>query len=276
MDPPPGLAARTVQRVFRASSPEPWVPAPSGPWRLTDLSIAAGILMTISLILLPAINESRRSRSMIECKYNMRAIGVALASYSENHSGFLPFYSNSGPLGVAGIYAPLLLEYQFVTDRSMFFCPGARLCSRADVRDDATIPTLSELRHAQDQIGQLEKLLKFAGGSFGSLLGHMEQGKYQAPNVHRISGQSILVDRPRRADEGEIDIRNSNSQNHGGRGQNALCRDGSVRFFCEPRECPSCDEFFVNRDNRVEPGRTSDDAVFGTSETKISPQNTQF
>jgi len=117
-------------------------------------------------------------------------------------------------------------------------------------------------------------LLKSVGGGYGSLLGHMDSGRYQAPNLRRIGGQSILVDRPCRPEEGEVS--RSNSHNHGGHGQNALCRDGSVRFFSRPRECPNCDQFFVNQLNCVGPGLNMFDQVFVVSETRICPECEKF
>ena len=267
VDPPVGLADRTIRRVMWLRQPEPWTAPPSTSWRLTDLAIAASILLVISLIILPAINESRQQRQVVECGNNLRRLGVALGSYAEKFSGYLPFYSTSGPYGVAGIQAALLLETQMVTDRSTFVCPSSR-------DDVAGIYSLSELRQFEDDLNRLNSVLRASGGSYGSLLGFREAGEYRAPSIARMSGLSMSVDRGRRPSEG--DVGHSNSPNHGGHGQNALCRDGSVKFFCQPKECPGCDEFYVSLRNRVEPGRNANDAVFGPSEARISNDADQF
>ncbi len=267
LEPPHGLAERTVRRVMWLRRPEPWCAAPTTQWRLTDLAIAASILLAMSVIILPALNESRQQRSIVECSHNMRNLGVALESYAEKHGNYLPFYSNSGPLAVAGIYAPILLESQFVSDRSMFVCP-----STGD--SAAAIPTLSEMRLAQHDIAKLSSLVRSAGGSYGSLLGFMEDGVYRASRIDRLAGQSLLVDSPSRSADGNL--RHSNSPNHEGRGQNALCRDGSVRFFSHPKECPECDFFYVSLGNRVEPGWNPSDLVFGSSEARIGEDSEQF
>jgi hypothetical protein len=217
--------------------------------------------------MLPAINESRQQRAMIECKNNLRAIGVALENYGDKHGGYLPFYGTEGPLGIAGIYAPILLESQFVTDRSVFVCQGS-----GDTRTG--IHSLGELRAAQADIEHLSGMLRSVGGSYGSLLGFKERGVYQSPRRDRLGGQSILVDRPRRPDEG--DVGHSNSPNHGGSGQNVLFRDGSVRFLCHPRECPGCDELFVSLGNRVEPGWNEKDQVFAPSDARLCVESEQF
>src|SRR5262245_10012605 len=142
VDPPSDLVQRTVRRVLENRKPEPCVVAPQGQWRLTDLAIAAGILIAISTVMLPAINESRQQRGIVDCRNNLRTIGVALENYNGKHGGYLPFYATQGPLGIAGIYAPILIESQFVSDRSVFVCQGA-----GDTV--AGIHSLSELRAAQ-------------------------------------------------------------------------------------------------------------------------------
>jgi len=267
VDPPGGLADRTIRRVMWLRQPEPWAAPPSTSWRLTDLAIAASILLVISVIILPAINESRQQRQIVECSNNLRTLGVALGSYAEKFSGYLPFYSTSGPYGVAGIQAALLLETQMVTDRSTFVCPGSG-------DNVAGIYSFSELRQVEDQVNRLSSMLPTSGGSYGTLLGFRDSGEYRAPRMDRMGGQSISVDRGRRASEG--DVGHSNSPNHGGHGQNALCRDGSVRFFCHPKECPGCDKFYVSLRNLVEAGRNPTDLVFGPSEARISNDDDQF
>lgn len=267
VDAPVGLADRTIRRVMWLRQPEPWSAPPSTSWRLTDLAIAASILLVISVIILPAINESRQQRQIVECSNNLRTLGVALGSYAEKFSGYLPFYSTSGPYGVAGIQAALLLETQMVTDRSTFVCP-----SSGD--DVAGIYSFSELRQVEDQVNRLSSMLPTSGGSYGTLLGFRESGEYRAPRMDRMGGLSMMVDRGRRPSEG--DVGHSNSPNHGGHGQNALGRDGSVRFFCHPKECPGCDDFYISLRNLVEPGRNPTDTVFGPSEARLSSDDDQF
>jgi hypothetical protein len=220
--------------------------------------------LAISIIILPAINESRQKRQIAECGDNLRTLGVALASYAEKFNGYLPFHSTSGPYGVAGIQAALLLETQMITDRSTFVCP-----SSGD--HVAGIYSFSELRQFENDLDRLNSMLRTSGGSYGTLLGHKESGQYRAPRTDRIGGESMAVDRGLRVSEG--DVGHSNSPNHGGHGQNALGRDGSVRFFCHPKECPGCDDFYVSLRNLVEPGWNPTDLVFGPSEARLSPDD---
>ena len=266
-DPPVGLAERTIRRVMWLRQPEPMAAPPATAWRLTDLAIAASILLMFSIIIFPALNQSRQQRQIVDCSYNMRSLGVAMESYAERFSHYLPFYSTSGPYGVAGIYAPLLIESQLVTDRSTFICP-----SSGD--KPSGIYSLTELRAFEDDVNRMNSALRTTGGSYGSLLGFKENGVYRATQIDRSGGLSILVDRPRRPSEG--DVGHSNSPNHNSCGQNALCRDGSVRFFCHPKECPGCDDFYISLRNRVEPGRNPTDLVFGTSEARICCEDEQF
>jgi hypothetical protein len=265
-DPPAHLVERTVRLVLKNRKPEPCVATLPGQWRLTDLAIAAGILIAISTIMLPAINESRQRRALVECKNNLRTIGIALETYNSKHGGYLPFYATQGPLGIAGIYAPILIESQFVSDRSVFVCQGSG--------DAATgVQSLGELRAAQADIEYLSSMARTVGGSYGSLLGFRERGVYKSPRRDRLGGQTVLVDRPRRPAEGDVHL---NSPNHGGQGQNMLLRDGSVRFLCYPKECPACDNMFVNWGDCVGPGWNETDQVFGPSDTRLSVESGQF
>jgi hypothetical protein len=267
LDPPAGLASRAVRRVLQHRRPEPCLAAPTGQWRLTDLAIAASILFAISMIILPAINESRQQRAMADCRNNLRAIGVAISNYAERHNDYMPFYGTDAPYGIAGIYAPLLIESQFVTDRSVFICPSSGDAPQG-------IYSLGELRAAQADIQQLSSLLRSAGGSYGSLLGFRERGVYQSPRRNRLGGDSILVDRPPRPNEGYVG--HSNSPNHAGHGQNALSRDGSVKFLCHPAECSGCYNLFVSLRHKVEPGRNETDQVFGPSDARLCSDDEQF
>jgi type II secretory pathway pseudopilin PulG len=260
VDPPPRLAERTIQRVLRCRQQEPCAAAATSTWRLTDLAVAAGILMMISAVILPALQQSRQQSLLAACTNNLRTLGVALQSYSDDHGGYYPFYTSNGPLAVAGMYAPLLLESGYVADSAAFVCPASG--------DQATeIPRVAQLRAAVHDIQWLSQTLRSLGGSYGSSLGAQVGGVYCPPRRDCNSGP-ILTDRPLRPCEG--DVGHSNSPNHGDRGQNALYPDGGVKFLPRPCECDGCDNIFQSLHGLVEPGRAPRDVVIGPSDARLN------
>jgi hypothetical protein len=259
-DPPAGLAERTARRVLEHARPEPWGAAPTASWRLTDVAVAASILLVVSLVILPALQQSRDRKLVVECSNHLRQIAVALDSYAEDHGQYFPISSGAGPLGVAGVYAPILLECGLVSDASVFVCPAAG--------DDArSIPRLNEIRAALDDIDRLDGLLRSMGGSYGYQLGIKRAERYYPPRRDRFAGRVVLSDRPVRSGEGTVG--QSNSPNHRGRGQNLLYRDGHVGFLESPCEGPYGDNIFQNLIHRVAPGLDWYDSVIGPSEARL-------
>jgi prepilin-type processing-associated H-X9-DG protein len=267
--PPAGLAVRTVDRVIRARVAERQQVLPAGrpgPWRLTDLAVAASILFMISLVILPALNEARHRRGLTECGNHMRQIAVGMLSYAEQYAGHFPFHSSSGPLAVAGMYAPILLETGMVGDSAAFVCPATGDDSRA-------IRPLRSVEAALDDLKRVSAMVPRLGGSYAYSLGFQDRGVYTPPQRDRMAGHMVLVDRPSRPEEG--DVAHSNSPNHAGRGQNALYLDGHVRFLPCPEECTGCDNLYVNQGNRIEPGLNQTDMVLGASEAKLECEHSK-
>ncbi len=271
VDPPPGLAQRTIDRVMRVRAAEREQTLPvgrPGPWRLTDLAVAASILFMISLVILPALNEARHRRGLAECGNNMRQIAVGMLSYAEHYAGHFPFHSSSGPLAVAGMYAPILLETGMVGDPGTFVCPATGDDARA-------IRSLRSVEAAMGDLRRVSSMVPRLGGSYAYSLGFFRERRvYTPPQLDRLAGRMVLADRSSRPPEG--DVAQSNSPNHGGRGQNALYLDGHVRFLPCPEECSGCDNMFVNQGNRIEPGLNQSDVVLGASEAKLETEGAEF
>lgn len=266
IDPPVGLADRTVRRVLRHAQPATLPAAGSlGSWRLTDLAIAASILLMIGVVIAPAISQSRQTAQLTECKNNLRQIGIAMEGYAGKFAQHYPFVTSTGPLGLAGVYAPVLIDSGYVSDPSVFICPSTK-------DDAAAIPRMSRINDALNDLKMLSRLAPSLGGSYAYSLGFNEDGVYHPPTRDRMS--VFVTDRPARSTEG--DVGHSNSPNHGGRGQNALCVGGNVKYLTCPAECTGCDNLFLNQLNRVGPGMNSSDIAIGVSEARIDACDDQY
>ena len=232
--------------------------APANRWSASDVIVVAGILLAVSLIFFPAMARSRYLTQVTHCQENLRQLGIALARYSEQHDGFFPVIPISGNRAVAGIYAPILLESQYLETPRFVVCPGSELAAQnAEFR----IPSLSEL----DQAGgiQLRRLQRNLGGSYGYTLGNIGRQGYVTPRNRVRPYFALLADAP------SLHLAGRQSGNHGGRGQNVLFEDLHVEFLQSPRNEALGDDLFRNRYGYVEAGLDEGDSVVVPS--NVSP-----
>jgi len=246
-DPPPGLAERTCRLI--ASQPAPWAdssPAPAekpaepaaprleplpaaqlgggrshASW--LDVSVAVAIVAATSLLVFPAVQNSRFNSRLFTCRDHLRQIGLALTQYSESQKGYFPPVYDRGRFAGAGVYAPVLLGNGFIDGPHWFVCPDSPLAENRRFR----IPSLDELRTASG-----EDLLSFRhsmGGSFGYNLGFLEDGRYYSPRNLRRPFYAVAADAPSHF------LPNHQTIHHGGRGQNVLLESGAVAFYATPQ-----------------------------------------
>src|SRR5438477_9436282 len=57
---------------------------------LVELLVVIGIIAVLVGILLPALNKARQSAKTLQCKSNLRQIGIALQMYTNANHGFYP------------------------------------------------------------------------------------------------------------------------------------------------------------------------------------------
>lgn len=277
--PPPGLAARTCRLVAsqaRPSSaggpgaesrhPRPAVPEaepvnlgpPTGGWGnysgWLDVTVAVGLLLTVFLLVFPAIQDSRFNARLTTCQEHLRRLGLALTQYSEQHVGYFPPVYDQGKLAGAGIYAPILWSYGLVEDPRLFVCPGSPLADRGEFR----VPLLEELLAAQPGV-ELAQLRGKMGGSFGYSLGFFEDGRFYSTRNLRRPYFALMADAPSLFPAGY------QSLNHDGRGQNVLFEDLRIVFYRTSRPHARADDVFVNEMNLVAAGRNPRDSVIGSS-----------
>jgi hypothetical protein len=270
LDPPPELAARTCESLWRlteAATPaesQPVVPAgscgftasespASGGWRFHDMAVAAGICLTAALLVFPAIDQSRTSAQITGCANNLRQLGMAFANYSQFEGGFLPHVPSQGNLAGAGVYAPTLVSTGRLENSRTVVCPGSRLAADTDFR----VPTVGELQRAgHDEIVRLRSRM---GGSYGYTLGYFKNGRYQDIRDQRRDNFALSADAP------SLHLPGLQSANHAGRGQNVLFESGRVTFWKTPRPADAADGLFTNEEGYIEAGTCDSDAVVGGS-----------
>jgi prepilin-type N-terminal cleavage/methylation domain-containing protein/prepilin-type processing-associated H-X9-DG protein len=60
---------------------------------LVELLVVIGIISVLIAMLLPALNKAREQAKKIQCMSNMRQIGQALAMYTNQFNGVIPYYN---------------------------------------------------------------------------------------------------------------------------------------------------------------------------------------
>jgi len=277
-DPPPGLAERTCRLI--ASQPAPRAnPSPAAAQRPAepaaapleplpaaqlgggrshaswlDVSVAVAIVAATSLLVFPAVQNSRFNSRLFTCRDHLRQIGLALTQYSESQKGYFPPVYYRGRFAGAGVYAPVLLGNGFIDGPHWFVCPDSPLAENRRFR----IPSLDELRTASG-----EDMLSFRhsmGGSFGYNLGFLEDGRYYSPRNLRRPFYAVAADAPSHF------LPNHQTIHHGGRGQNVLLESGAVSFYATPQPNDEADHVFVNELGLVDAGQHRNDSVIGPSD----------
>ncbi|MCA9240190.1 MAG: DUF1559 domain-containing protein, partial [Planctomycetales bacterium] len=266
---PEGLADRTAEGISRLSDCGQRAVEPSGfssRWSLVDVCVAAGVVLALGSMLLPAIPRSREASRRLACQDNMRQLGQALVGYSQEHDGYFPYIQ---PNENAGMFAVRLAESGQLSKQDL---RRLLLCRAASLRDGSSritvvVPNASQLEHAKGQA--LEVLRRWMAGSYAYRLGYVQNRQYHGIVNHENSRSPILSDSPTRIGGQWV------STNHGVReGQNVLYQDGGVRFQVGST-CPSMDaNLFVNHYGLPAAGDGPSDVVLVRSDLTpgVGPQ----
>jgi hypothetical protein len=265
-DPPPGLADRTcefvaahlatpVSATSKRLSPEVSPPSWIGRMTKLDMIMATIVGMATMLLIFPAVANSRFSARRAACQDNLRELGSALTQYSQTNGGYFPTVPSQGKLATAGIYAPVLFQNKLITDVSRVVCPDSSLAAQ---RNSFRIPTYSELELAPN--AQVVDLRPTLGGSYGYNLGYTRDGSYYPTKNLNRDNFAVMSDSP-------SDRPDHQSLNHGGRGQNVLFENGSVKFVTQSKPDGSNDDIFTNDAGQVAAGLQQNDSVVGASQS---------
>ena len=254
--PPPAAAARRLPKPVARLEPVAAAAVSPGwaghSWSWPDLAVLAGILVVASLLVFPALQNSRFQARLAACQDNLRQIGLALTQYSEKHEGYFPSMPDRGSPNGVGDYAGMLLSDGFIDDSRRFLCPDSPLAEDHQCRASSFDGLLA-------QAGKdLDRLRRSLGRSYGYCMGYMEDGRYHSTRNLRRPFFALMADAP------SLHLPGFQSVNHAGRGQNVLLEDGRVVFFTTPKPDACADAIFVNTTGFVAPGNHRDDSVIAS------------
>src|SRR5690606_9609179 len=121
-------------------------------WNLADLTVAGGVILAVSMLLFPAIRDSRDGTRRNFCQDNLRAIGQVMVAYGNNNAGYLPEVQ---PGENAGIFTVRLVENGYISKAELkrrLVCPGASFANLVRAHQaSAVVPTTEQLRAMSDE-----------------------------------------------------------------------------------------------------------------------------
>jgi prepilin-type processing-associated H-X9-DG protein len=263
-DPPPGLAIRALARVAEYCCRElpraPSIPASRAPapgrhwWRRADVLVAAVLLLTVGILVPPVLNYLQQRHAIEACKNNLREFGNGLLAYSDHQTDKSFPNVNKEKSKYAGMVVPVLVHAGTLPEGVSLVCPGHGSCK--------SVPwTKDQLENKGDGTFDYQpKDPKELDNCYAYSLGFKDQGNGGIIRCHRRDEGSPV---PIMSDAPPPNVYNKNllSPNHGGRGQNVLFTDGSVKYLTD--RTFQNDDIFLNQNNRVGAGLHAKDFVLG-------------
>jgi prepilin-type processing-associated H-X9-DG protein len=244
------LGARQATEVSHVGDP------PTGflGWSLADLTVAGGVMLAVSMLIFPAIRNSRDGSRRTQCGDHLRQIAVYAAVFAENNGGFYP---QVGPDENAGVFTARLIGKGHVQPDELailLVCPGAPKTDKVRV---IPLPNAEEIRKMS--AGQLMRITADASPFYNYRFPYRVGNKYYNIRDEHRSLSPVFADAPG-GEDGE-----PMSPNHCGRVVQVAFADGSVRTLTSVNLPGLNDDMYHNDLGKVAAGLGPMDTVLGRS-----------
>lgn len=267
LEPPEGLAMRTCRFVAERDGSqsmayvagENLAPGFKTLWTLTDVIVAAGVVVAASLLFFPALLQSKYNASLARCEENMRQLYMGMAQYATVFSGQLPVMPPDRQLSFVGMTPVVLLDTGYLANEHSVRCPGVNP-SQLQLKGLVAQSIESELVSKDDR--RLLILFRRLPDGYAYNVGRIENNRYVPMSFGGCGQTPLLADCPSDASNG------APSDNHGGRVYNVLYQSGCVKRYCTKRKL--ADDPYRSERGRVEIPMTPSDFVLGSSAWKLS------
>lgn len=271
--PPRGLARRTAQFISDSdeyeiadaatrvgtmtSAGDP--PAGVLGWSLADLSVAFGVMLAVSMLVFPALRDSREGTRRNVCANNLMEFGKLFCGWSERHNRDFP---QVRPNETAGVFAARLVEEGDISPEDLaplLICPAAPLAREVRAqRLVIWVPSAQAIRAMSP--AQLARVTAQISPFYAYRMPYQAAGELRYVRDERSPYAPLLSDTAG-------DAANAMSLNHGGSILQVLCQDGHVRVLNTYILPEMNDDLFHNNVGRVGVGLGPLDAVLAPSDT---------
>jgi hypothetical protein len=276
-EPPGGLAERTAERctsgsdgedddeylrrravvVAAAAEPPPGVLG----WSLADLTVAGGVMLAVSMLLFPALRNSRDFTRMRTCQEHLQRYFVVATNYADNNRHFFP---GAQPDEYAAIIPIELAERGYITReelKDMLFCPAAPLADQVrEGRLGVEVPRRDQYRAMSP--AQAAAAAWRTTPFYAFRFGYVEDGEYHLVRDDRSPHSFLIADTCGDVRDGLM------SQNHGGNIIQVLASDGSVKALTTCTVPVVNDNLYRNSRGYVGAGWGRNDSVLGRPDSK--------
>jgi hypothetical protein len=234
-DAPTGLAARTAGRVVSGAGVSDSLGARHGArlshagdspagflgWSLADLTVAGGVMLAVSMLIFPAIRNSRDGTRRVVCQNHLRDLGVLTASFAHDHGGLIP---QVRPNENAGVFTARLILGGYIQAEDLailLICPGAPQADKFRAGQVLPLPNAEQIRAMTPD--QLVRVTAVSSPFYNYRFPYRVGAKYYDIRDEHRSLSPVI------ADASGDDENNPMSPNHCGRVVQVQWADGSVR-----------------------------------------------
>jgi hypothetical protein len=281
---PPGrLAERTAARATASDENDEfeWASSRAGAmssggepppgvlgWSLADLTVAGGVILAVSMLVFPALRDSRDCTRRIGCQEKQSRMGMLISGFAQDHGGYIP---RVGPNENAGVFVARLVEAGTVSPEEMaelLICPASPAANEIRAgRLEIRIPTAEAIRGMSP--AQLADVSAKLSPCYAYRFPYRVAGEYHYIRDKRQALSPLLSDT-------SGDAHNPLSPNHGGTILQILCQDGHVLTIMTYK-LPDLDEdIFHNDEGIVAAGSRPQDIVLGPSDVTPTGAHIRF
>jgi hypothetical protein len=228
-------------------------------WSLADLAVAFGVMLAVSMLVFPALRDSREGTRRNVCANNLMQFGQLLHSRAENHGSAFPEVQANE---TAGVYAAKLVKEGYISPEDLaplLICPAAPLAHEVRARRMVIwVPNAQAIRAMSPE--QLARVTAQMSPFYAYRMPYQVDNEFRYVRDERSPYAPLLSDTAGDAD-------NAMSLNHGGSILQVLCQDGHVLVLNTHILPEMNDDLFHNNMGRVGVGLGPLDAVLAPSDT---------
>jgi anti-sigma-K factor RskA len=251
--PPSGLASRVAERVTcgdgaiesaagrsgrLTSAGDP--PAGFLGWSLADLTVAGGVMLAVSMLIFPALRNSRDETRRVACQNNLRQLYVLCALHAQDHAGFFPQIKANEH---AGAFVAQLIGKGYAHPQELrvwLVCPDSPVAAK--IRDGAVFDLPNAQQIAAMTPEQLSEFTAVASPSYAYAFPYREAREFRYVKNDRRAQMPVFSDAMGDEESGVV------TPNHGSRFFQVQFADGSLKWF-KSWKLPGVDED-MSRNNR--------------------------